>query len=77
TITSSSLADLPEGQLRLDRPWATARRNFLPLGLRPIPRETRKFRRCRPPRCCGPQADARSIAFGRTIAIEAAVVAAR
>ncbi len=73
--TASSWLDLAESRLRLDRLAATAAPNFLPLGVPPIPREARKFFSRRSPLRCGSQASASSIAFGTTIAIEAAVVA--
>jgi hypothetical protein len=73
--TASQWLDLAEDRLRLDRLAATAAQNFLPLGVPPIPRESRKFRaavlHCVPVR----QADASPIASGLQIAIEAAVVA--
>jgi hypothetical protein len=75
TTLASSWLDLAKDRLRLDRlsrngvgetffPWAT-----------PIPRETRKSLRRRPPLRFSPQAGASSIVFGLSIAIEAAVVA--
>jgi hypothetical protein len=62
--TSSSWLDLAEGRLRLDRLAATAAQNFLPLGVPPIPRGTRKLFARRPSLRCGPQADASPIASG-------------
>jgi hypothetical protein len=72
--TASQWLDLAEGRLRLDRLAATAAQNFLPLGVPPIPRETRKFRA--PVLHYVPAASgAAAIASGLQIAIEAAVVA--
>jgi hypothetical protein len=78
--------DLAKGRLRLDRPAAMAARDFLPLGLpphaqvrgdlgSPIPRGPRKSRRRHPSLCSGPKLGAAAVAFGREIAIEAAMVA--
>jgi uncharacterized protein (DUF736 family) len=48
------------------------RASFFPWAA-PIPREARNSPAWRPSRCCGPQAGASSIAFGLSIAIEAAM----
>jgi hypothetical protein len=72
--TASQWLDLAEDRLRLDRLAATAAQNFLPLGVPPIPRETRKFRAA--VLHCVPSASGASpIASGLQIAIEAVVVA--
>jgi len=73
---ASPWLDLAEGRLRLDRLGPQRRRRvFLPLGFRPF------LARHESPAAAvlrsrfGPRADASSIASGRSIAIEAAVVA--
>jgi hypothetical protein len=74
---ASPWLDLAEDRLRLDRLNRNASGPLSSPGLKPIPRETRKSPRLRPPLRSGPRAGASSILLGIPIAIEATVVAAR
>lgn len=71
------MADLTEGQLRLDRLAATAFRNFLPLAAAPPFLANQESSGPAVLRCAAALKGALPLASGWSIAIEATVVAAR